>query len=285
MPEIGEIRKSGEIGLADASSRYIYRICPRCGIGQWVRISRNKAVSTLCRSCSNKTKGKFILEDHPPKGTIESPEIGDYRRGGEIGLDSTKRYIYHACADCGKTRWVNIYRFGKPKSDICHSCSKKRQLKIYGHPLKGRHPSKETLLKMSKSLKGKMTADKNPNWNGGRYLTQSGYVEVAIYPDNFFYSMGRIHAGSVAAYVKEHRLVMAQHLGRCLYGWEVVHHKNGIKDDNRIENLELTTKNAHHKDHSKGYQDGYKKGIYDGKDARIKELESRIRELETLIPA
>jgi hypothetical protein len=57
-----------------------------------------------------------------------------------------------------------------------------------------------------------------------RYVMKSGYI--IIYPPN-------------RRSILEHRFVMEMHLGRRLVKGENVHHINGIKDDNRIENLEL----------------------------------------------
>jgi len=74
-------------------------------------------------------------------------------------------------------------------------------------------------------------------FKGGRQFTHEGYVNIWIPEDSPYASMR-----NARGLVKEHRLVMAKHLGRPLYPYEQVHHLNGIKDDNRSGNLELWTR-------------------------------------------
>lgn len=53
-------------------------------------------------------------------------------------------------------------------------------------------------------------------------------------------------------YVFEHRTVMEAYLERSLSDDEVVHHRNRVKADNRLENLQLMTKMEHFHEHSEG---------------------------------
>lgn len=67
-------------------------------------------------------------------------------------------------------------------------------------------------------------------WKGGRSYDGNGYVRVWV---------GIVDG--ISQYEKEHRVVMEGVLGRKLLPEESVHHRNGVKDDNRPENLELWT--------------------------------------------
>jgi hypothetical protein len=66
------------------------------------------------------------------------------------------------------------------------------------------------------------------NWKGG-YLTPDGYVKISV-------DGHQIH---------EHRFVMEQSIGRKLNPSEFIHHLNGIRNDNRIENLQIVSSDTH----------------------------------------
>lgn len=72
-------------------------------------------------------------------------------------------------------------------------------------------------------------------WTGGKYTNRAGYVEVWVSPNDPL----RVMARKGKPYVLEHRLIMARHIGRPLTRNETIHHINGNRADNRIENLQL----------------------------------------------
>ena len=74
----------------------------------------------------------------------------------------------------------------------------------------------------------------HPNWRKGFHITEAGYREIPI-PDS----------QAKHRYYAEHRCVMEKYLGRTLGPEEVVHHINGNKLDNRIENLAVLSREEH----------------------------------------
>ena len=95
------------------------------------------------------------------------------------------------------------------------------------------HKDADTLYRVKSEARSR---EGGANWKGGRWKNKKGHVLIL--------KKGHPMA-DYRGYIMEHRYVMSEYLGRILRDDEVVHHKNGVKDDNRIENLEIMT-NAEH---------------------------------------
>ncbi len=83
----------------------------------------------------------------------------------------------------------------------------------------------------------KTTGDKHPNWKGGRISDGRGYILLYM-PDH--------PRATKLGYIREHIYVLEQKLGRYLEKGEIPHHINGIKDDNRPENLTILQTHKEH---------------------------------------
>lgn len=123
----------------------------------------------------------------------------------------------------------------KMPEDFCENIRKNYSGK--NHPFYGRKHSKKSKLKMSASKKGKKIGCNNSNWKNGIKKDVQGYIMQ--YAPTHPYAIN-------SRYVYQHRIVMELHLLRFLKRTEVVHHINGKKDDNRIENLRLFKSQACH---------------------------------------
>lgn len=139
------------------------------------------------------------------------PQIGEVKTGKEIGKGRRGgKYIWLACEICGKQRWTTYYK----KVKRCNHCTNFGRVMPRG--------------------------DKARHWKGG-YINQGGYHLIKVPQEDFFFPMT-----DYRGYIMEHRLIMAKQLKRHLLPWEVVHHKNGIKTDNRIGNLSLLPSQTKH---------------------------------------
>lgn len=129
-----------------------------------------------------------------------------------------RRYCSVACANLGKTKPTPTW--------ICEEC---------GQTFSRKTASTRPARFCSKTCANRTMARNRPSTKG-YVIDPKGYrlIRAPGHP-----------MASREGYVMEHRLVMATHLGRMLTRDEVVHHLNGVKDDNRPENLVVIPKQYH----------------------------------------
>lgn len=84
----------------------------------------------------------------------------------------------------------------------------------------------------------RLKGNQHSRWKGGRTISASGYIQIHGPDHPYKCSKG---------YVMEHRLVVEKSLGRYLTSDEIVHHLNGRKTDNRLENLAVVSRHNHDK--------------------------------------
>ncbi len=149
--------------------------------------------------------------------------VTDQRRGSGQDLRVIPRSYRHTmrvCSECGR-EWEPSS--GHLRCPACRSkttceCGRVRQVK-------------SATCAECRTVKERA----NGNWKGGRTRHHKGYVMVRA-PGHPKAGRGR------TPYVFEHVLVAEELLGRYLIPGESVHHRNGVRDDNRPENLELWTR-------------------------------------------
>lgn len=166
----------------------------------------------------------------------QSELIGNNKTGAEMIPDLSSAYK--------DKEWFENQYWNKKKdvhkiAKLCgvhfstiYKWAKKNQWKLkrggWGMPV-----SKETAQKIREAQIG----NKNHAWRGGKY-EQEGYVFIKDHTHPNRNSQN---------YISEHRVIIEKNIGRYLYPWELVHHKNGIRNDNRVENLEIKYRGNHHR--------------------------------------
>lgn len=121
---------------------------------------------------------------------------------------------------------------------------------------KGWKPTPEMIQKLSRKTKGlkrseetrmRISEARKCNYNG-----MNGYGHTKNHSAGYVLAYAPLHPNANSCgYVMLHRVIMEREIGRYLSQDEIVHHKNRVRNDNRIENLVVMNKRAHMQMHMK----------------------------------
>lgn len=188
-------------------------------LGRAFNVSAEGVLAVLQRAGVPRRRGsdpyvRRLAPEEIPKAVRSAFDFGSQRVDDRPDMGHPSTVIRRTCLACGREDWLlakSVRQSAKagPVTGLCLTC-----------------------FRAAGGSQARRYGDKHGSWRGGRHLDPGGYVRVYM-PD---------HPHAHAKRVLEHRLVMEQMLGRYLSPDEQVHHKNGIRDDNRPENLELWTR-------------------------------------------
>lgn len=146
------------------------------------------------------------------------------------------------CSTCKETKDFSEFYKCKSKKNgygyLCKICDGNKQRKLRkNNPLISQKQYAKRMIerRLTKGLPIDTPRLKPKKWEGKGTIDKRGYRIMS--------RSGHPFVTQKSGEISEHALVMSQYLGRALKKGETVHHKNGIKDDNRLENLELWSKN------------------------------------------
>lgn len=180
--------------------------------------------------------------------------------------------------ELGNREWLSEQIKSKTDSEIAAELGCSNAIVsywVYQHGLRDKDIGKSEICKAAYRKKwpeGRM-GEVAGNWRGGRRILPSGYVYIHT-PEH--------PNASQAGYVAEHRLVMEKKLGRYLESSEVVHHLDGNKRNNDLDNLAVLVRGQHVSEHFEASHEVLESRRHLGElEEENALLKRRIEELET----
>ncbi len=205
------------------------------------------ALSKPCKHCGEPIKG---MPSQLAKRKFCSRKCAGAAGAAAARGQRKTEWVKITCKECDKEFEVTPAwaRNGRRKfcSKECHTKGNYRPDRT------GKRHKDNSRKKMADAATGKFLRENSSQWKGGRYYSATGYVYVMVDildPVRQALAQTMLAGKKNQTYVLEHRVEAAAKLGRAILDSEVVHHLNGVKDDNRQENLVVQGRKGHTQKH------------------------------------